>query len=223
VTAAETAATGMPLAASDRHGLRPPRQQPSVIAWTAVTVTLIGLMMLLDPVSRHSPTTGETPLWTTNPRLGPILTALIWGVGGARLVAVATRLNLSRALTTSAVLLALIATVRLTGESPVAGTVPLASGACLLGWRFAVRHETRDGFTGGLLLAAAVAATPLLWPVAFTIPAALGLYVRTTSTKPAHGRAVMAVLTYPTVVLLTSWAYLQWRFNTTVPWHRLMP
>ncbi len=223
MTATDGTSTRTTLAAADRGGPRPPRSQLSVMAWTAMTSTLVGVTMLLDPVLRHPQTTGGTPLWATSPLLGPVLTALVWGVGGAQLVAVALRLQAPRALTTSAVLLALILTVQLTGGSLVASTVALASGACLLAWRFAVRRAARDGFTGGLLLAAAVAATPVLWPLALAIPAALALYVRATSKKPAHGRAVVAVLTYPTVVLLTSWIFLHWRFDAAIPWHRLVP
>lgn len=185
--------------------------------------TLVELTILLDPLLRHPLTTGGRPLWATHSLLEPVLTALLWGVGGARLVAVASKLEAPRALTTGAVLLALILAVRLTGGSPVVASVALAGGACLLAWRFAVRCTERDGFTGGLLLAAAVAATPVLWPLALTVPAALALYVRITSKKPAHGRAVVAILIYPTVVLLTSWVFLQWRFESTIPWHRLVP
>jgi hypothetical protein len=80
--------------------------------------------------------------------------------------------------------------------------------------RFVAREDTVGGFVAGLMLAAAF----LCDPIALVYTAALGATApfvapRELRHQPGAMRATASVLLFPTVAVVASWAFLEWRFT----------
>ena len=78
--------------------------------------------------------------------------------------------------------------------------------------RFVVRDDTAGGFASGLALAGAFLCDPVGLIYLIAIVASTPVLARRPGLNPRN-RATMIVLAFPTLSVMASWAFLEWRFS----------